>query len=126
MLKSLNFFAFCSMLSAMACTADPEQLAGHWQAVAFFENGQTVAVALDSVRLILHPGGHYHFKSLGEYSEAGRWRSSVRYLLLTDTTDGAELRERALQVQVVTTDTLKLMMKQQGKTQLLFLKNIQS
>jgi hypothetical protein len=126
MIKSLNLVVYSSALFWMACTADPKQLTGQWQAVAFFEEGQTVGVPLDSVRLMLLPEGRYHFKSLGQYSEAGRWRASVRYLLLTDTTAGAEERERALQVQVVTADTLKLMMKHQGKTQLLFLKNTHS
>ncbi|MEZ4942572.1 MAG: hypothetical protein R3D58_16980 [Saprospiraceae bacterium] len=103
------------------CSVDPHKLPGNWQAVAFFENGKTVAVPLDSVRLQLTENAGYVFKSQGFYQEAGSYRVAASYLFLEDTTVVPN-KERTVKVLFLSSDTLKIEMKLSGNKQVLFLK----
>ena len=114
---------FCGMLvlaAVAACTIQEKDIAGQWQATAFYENGQTLTVPLDSVKLVLTPEGGYAFSSLGFYRESGTYRVSIRYLFLTDTTVQPAV-EHILKVLYVSEDTLKIRMSRQGQEQVLFL-----
>ena len=115
-----TLFLFICWTLFPACSLDYRDVAGDWKAVAFYENGQTVQTPLDSVGLLLTPGGRYRFQSIGYYREAGRYRCSLRYLFLEDTTT-SPTQERMVQVLHVSSDTLKLKMGQAGKEQGLFL-----
>lgn len=123
----MKFYGILSLLLGLAffpsCTLDYGDVAGNWKAVAFFENGQSVQTPLDSVGLLLTPDGRYRFQSIGYYREAGRYRCSLRYLFLEDTTISPS-QERMVQVLHVSSDTLKLKMGQAGKEQGLFLRKL--
>ncbi len=106
-------------MAMTACALKEEDIAGQWHASAFYENGQTLAVPLDSVKLLLKPDGGYEFRSLGFYRESGQYRVSIRYLFLTDTTEQPEV-EHVLKVLYVSEDSLKIRMNQNGKEQVLF------
>jgi|1048.fasta_scaffold01026_6 hypothetical protein len=107
------------LMSASACTVDEQELGGTWQAVAFFENGKSVNLPLDSVQLKLLTSHVYQYRSIGLYAEAGYWESTVNYLLLTDTTS-ANKTQRLIKVVYQSSDSLKLKMEQDGKEQVLF------
>jgi len=107
------------LMSASACTIDEQKLGGTWQAVAFFENGKSVNLPLDSVQLKLLTSHVYQYRSIGLYTEAGYWESTVNYLLLTDTTS-TNKTQRLIKVVYQSNDSLKLKMEQDGKEQVLF------
>jgi hypothetical protein len=115
-------FAFAALASAVlaGCSVDEAALRGEWAAEAFYKNGQTASLPHDSVRLGFLPNGLYYFTSVGHYREAGRYRTSMYYLFLTDTTTSPE-QEHILKVLFLSTDTLKLRMERDGEEQQLVL-----
>lgn len=112
-------------LGITACTLQQKDVAGVWQAVAFYENGKTVAAPLDSVRLKLSPEGGYEFKSQGFYSESGQFRVSARFLFLNDTTR-EPAKEHIVKVLHLSEDSLKIQMSREDKEQVLFLAKVES
>ncbi len=107
-----------------SCGIDQKKLLGAWQAVAYFEMGQTVATPLDAVRINFSPSGDYNFKSIGFYEEKGRYRIAGKYLFLMDTT--AEVpRERAVKILFVAADSLKIGMEADGKKSTVFFGRVQ-
>lgn len=102
------------------CALDIGKLAGAWQAVAFYENGQRVATNLDSVSLQLAAEGQYIFRSQGFYTECGPYRVSRQFLYMTDTTR-QPAEERIVKVLYLSGDSLKIRMNAAGKEQVLFL-----
>ena len=103
------------------CSVDKRQLEGAWRAVAFYENGQKVITPLDSVSLHFSPVGTYVFRSMGHYYEAGYFKTSLRYIILQDTTEIQMTPDRTIAVQYLSKDTLKLEMGKNGKMQVLFM-----
>lgn len=108
-----------------ACTIDENKICGHWQAVAFFENGNSVNLSLDSVQLKLLPSHKYQYKSLGLYAESGTWEPTVNYLLLTDTTS-TKNAQKFLKIVYQSNDSLKIKMEHEGKEQVLFFKKLEA
>jgi hypothetical protein len=107
-------------LTAASCFLHESKLAGNWRAAAFYEQGQTVQVPLDSIRLVFGPDHRYHFRSIGQYSEAGPYRLAWRYLTLCDTT-ATPPQERVVELLFASADTLKIRMRHAEKEQVLFL-----
>lgn len=105
-------------LLSIGCYLDENTLNGHWKAVGFYENGERTEVPLDSVKLYFHASGTYYFSSIGRYSESGLFRTSMHYLLLTDTTV-TPARDHILKVEYLSKDSLKLKMELDGNDQLL-------
>ena len=106
--------------SLFSCTLNPQELHGTWQAVAFYEAGQSVHTPLDSVALEIRPDGQYMFRAQGFYREKGTYRISGRYLFLTDTSATPDI-EHAVKVVHLASDSLKIAMEHAGKEQVLFL-----
>ena len=102
-----------------ACSLDAEALTGHWQAVAYYENGQTKAAPLDSIRLRFLPGSGYEFTSQGLYHESGTFRVSVKYLFFTDSTQ-YPAKSHVVKVLYLSPDSLKIQMAQENVEQVLF------
>ena len=100
---------------------DPALLPGEWQAVAFYEKGQSLAVPLDSVRLSFSNDAGYEFRSVGFYREHGPFRASGNTLFLTDTTT-KPAREHIVEVLFLSADSLKIRMQKKDAEQVLFLK----
>lgn len=106
-------------LGQYACSPDGQKLTGQWQAVAFYENGKSVLVPLDSVVLKLDEQAGYLFRSLGQYSESGNYQLTGSYLFLSDTTV-RPVQQHTLKILYLSTDSLKLEMSKAGKAQVLF------
>lgn len=117
-MNRLLVFAFLTLTIA-ACAPDEKELCGNWQAVAFYENGRSTLVSLDSVRLSLTPDHRYQFKTMGFYSESGSWKVSSSYLILKDTTIEPN-NERMMKVLFQSADSLKIRMDKNGAEQALF------
>ena len=109
---------FVSLL-LVSCTVRKEKLAGTWQAVAYYEAGQSIQTPLEEVQLSFSPAGDYSFKSIGYYEEKGAYRVTGRFLFLTDTTVHEPL-ERALKIQYLSDDTLKIGMEADGNKRAVF------
>lgn len=108
---------------ATGCAVDDKTLAGTWKAEAFYENGQTANLSIDSVTLMIGSDYRYEFRSQGFYKEAGTWKTAVNYLFFTDTTV-QPAQERMLKVLYQSNDSLKLRMERNGAEQVLFLGRI--
>jgi len=109
------------MAFVLGCTLNVNTLQGKWQAVGFFQDGQSLSAPLDSVSLVLSPkDNQYTFHTLGHYREAGALKLVGKYLFLTDTTV-QPAQARTLRVLYLSDDTLKLLMTAEGKEQVLFL-----
>jgi hypothetical protein len=102
------------------CYIDERSLHGEWQAAAFYENSQLLQVPLDSVSLHFTDDGLYHFSSLGYYREDGYFRTSMHYLLLTDTSTTPS-QDHILKILDLSADTLTLRMERGGNEQMLVL-----
>lgn len=120
MTTMVRLFIFLLLLvNTTACSLDEQEICGSWQAVAFFEDGKSIEIPLDSVQLRLWSSNKYHFKSIGMYSEAGHWEPTANYLSLTDTTN-PEATQKLIKVIYQSSDSLKVKMEHQGKEQVLF------
>lgn len=119
----LIIFFSCIILMSQSCTIEESQLSGSWQAVQFYENGQSTNVPLNEVKLTFSPNNLYQFQSMGFYSEAGKWRCASNYLILKDTTANPPT-ERMLKVLYQSSDSLKIRMDRNGAEQVLFLGKI--
>lgn len=109
----------CWGLLNAGCAPQEHELAGEWQAVAFYEDGKTVPTKLDSVALRLTPEGGYEFRSQGLYRESGNYHCSMFYLFLTDTL-AQPVKEHTIKVLYVSADSLKIRMSNADREQVLF------
>ena len=119
-MQILRFYLALTLLTATGCYVDERTLHGRWQAAAFYENGRPLPAALDSVALSFLENGVYHFHSIGYYREDGYYRTSMHYLLLTDTS-ADPAREHILEIVNLSTDTLTLRMERGDAEQTLVL-----
>lgn len=113
MTKTKLIAAFFAATTLVCCTVDKAKLSGRWQATAFYENGQSLNVPLDSVRLELTQENRYDFQSLGFYRESGPYSISERYLFLTDTT-ADPIGDHTLKILYLSDDSLKVRMRSTG------------
>lgn len=116
----MRYLLFAAILFIASCSLDVGLLYGHWQASAFYENGQTAKAQTEAVSLEFSSYGRYQFRSSAHYSEAGIFRESGHFLYLTDTT-AAPSKVRKIKVLYLSNDTLKIKMGKDGKEQVLFL-----
>jgi len=116
----MRYLLFAAILFIASCTLDVGLLYGHWQASAFYENGQTAKAQTEAVSLEFSADGRYLFRSSAYYSEAGTFRESGNFLYLTDTT-ATPSKVRKIKVLYLSNDTLKIKMGKDGKEQVLFL-----
>ncbi|MCC6282269.1 MAG: hypothetical protein IT262_16820 [Saprospiraceae bacterium] len=112
-------FFLGSLITISSCAPDARLLEGSWRLTGYYQDGQALAVPLDSVGLVLHPNQVYEFRSIGFYREKGAFRTSSNYLFLRDSTSAA-MQERALKILFLTEDSLKLKMQHAEKEQVLF------
>ncbi len=115
----IRIFVPALLICLYSCTPDPQLLKGDWHIAGYYQDGQSVAAKLDSVRLEFHPDQTYEFHSVGFYHETGAYRTSGRYLFLMDST-AKEPKERALKILFLSNDSLKIEMRRDSVEQVLF------
>lgn len=96
-------------------------IAGNWEAIELTEAGDSLEVDLASIGFSFSEDGQYHFSSTLEYEEAGTFRLDGPYLFSTDTLK-LPLREKAVEIIQLNSDTLALRMKEMGKERHLVLR----
>lgn len=112
-------FLLTCLTGICSCSPDARLLEGTWRLSGYYQDGQAIAIPLDSVGLVLHPNQIYEFRSIGYYREKGAFRTSSSYLFLRDSTR-TDAQERALKILLLTADSLKIKMQQAEKEQVLF------
>lgn len=110
------------VLGCLACDKYANSdIAGNWEAIELTEVGDSLAVDLSAIGFVFSENGKYQFFSTLDYKEAGTFRLDGPYLFSTDTLQ-LPLREKAVEIVHLSTDTLALRMKEMGKERLLVLK----
>lgn len=110
---------FFLTLVFFSCTVDKSNLIGSWQAVAYYETGQTVDTPLDAVQLSFSSAGDYSFRSIGFYEERGQYRLAGNYLHIKDSTVQNAV-ERTMKILFLSPDSLKIGMETAGKSSTVF------
>ena len=98
-------------------TLTKEDLYGNWQAVALTEEGDTLKVNINEIKLSFTER-IYQFESTLRYKEAGPYYLQSN-LLLTKDTLGKKLLEKGVEITKVNQDSLFLRMNEEGKERLL-------
>ncbi|MEZ4919870.1 MAG: hypothetical protein R2792_12280 [Saprospiraceae bacterium] len=87
------------------------------------KTGNATPKSLDGANPHLGPESAYRFTSVGFYEEKGHFRSSAKFLFLTDTS-ATPNKEHVIKVLFLSEDTLKIRMMQDSARQALFLTRI--
>lgn len=99
-------------------SVEEDLLVGDWQATEIIEEGQTLPVNLEEIKLSFGSNDFYLFNSTLNYEEAGSYFLDSKYLFTTDTVNHAS-SEKAVEVIKLTSDSLVLKMNDSGKERLL-------
>lgn len=112
------FLAIVFLGTLLSCSPiDDELLIGEWQAAALFEEGQPLDVDLDDISLTFG-NKNYHYTSTLNYRESGSYSVDERYLFTVDTIHRAS-SEKAVEIKLISADSLHLRMQENGKERLL-------
>ena len=121
-MRTFRFLTLCFFLSILSCESyDTAELSGNWQAISLTEEGDSLAVDLSGIRFEFKDSGRYYFHSTLNYEEAGTYRLDGPYLFSTDTTQTLT-REKAVEIMLLTTDSLQLRMQELGKERIMLLR----
>ncbi|RMD96740.1 MAG: hypothetical protein D6816_18480 [Bacteroidetes bacterium] len=101
-------------LGWMACQPSQEQLlCGKWQAFETLENGMPLKVDHSEIGFEFNDKGFYQFTSTLGYRESGRFSIKGDMLYTLDTVNKAS-SEKAVQIEMLTCDSLYLKMDANG------------
>lgn len=107
------------LLGLLACQSmDDSLLHGAWQADELLEEDKAVAVDTDEIIFEFKADNTYSFSSTLNYREAGAYALDGRLLYTTDTLNETS-DEKAVEVVLLTQDSLHLRMQENGKERLL-------
>lgn len=112
-------FLLCLLISLIySCSPiDDNLLLGEWQAAALLEEGDSLAVDVQEITLSFNDD-MYHYTSTLNYRESGNYFVNERYLFTIDTINQAS-SEKAVEIQLLSADSLHLRMQESGKERLL-------
>jgi len=97
---------------------EEDHLSGSWRGSVILEAGQPLEIDPSNIILILNPDGSYQYESTLNYKEAGTFYLDQPYLYTMDTINQAST-EKAVEVILLTPDSLHLRMNEAGKERLL-------
>lgn len=100
-----------------------KDLIGKWQAVSVLEEGKPLPVNVEEITFAFYPNAGYTFTSTLRYRESGTF-SIDGHLLSTLDTLNANAREKVVEIQKASRDSLFFSMKDNGKNRLLVLKRV--
>lgn len=107
------------LLSLLACKQYEEDiLSGTWRGSAILEAEQALEIDPSHIKLTLAPNGSYRYESTLNYQEAGTYFLDQQYLYTMDTINQAST-EKAVEIMLLTQDSLHLRMNEAGKERLL-------
>jgi len=103
----------CLLFTACEQEVPKEELYGNWQAVALKEEGKSLTINIEEIKLSFKKRT-YVFESTLQYKEAGIYRLQSNLLLTKDTLKENVL-EKGIEISRLTKDSLFLRMNEQGK-----------
>lgn len=110
---------FCTLLLASACAPKTEhQIVGNWQAIAVLEEGDSLEVDPQYIKLNLEKNKGYTYNGPLKYEESGSYYVEAKYLYTLDTLNQAST-EKAVEIVKLTEDSLQLLMKEGARERLL-------
>lgn len=110
---------FCTLLLASACGPKTEhQIVGNWQAIAVLEEGDSLEVDPQYIKLNLANNKGYTYNGPLKYEESGSYYVESKYLYTLDTLNQAST-EKAVEIVKLTEDSLQLLMKEGARERLL-------
>ena len=102
------------LLTACDSGYQEEQLHGSWTAVAITEEGTPLAVDPSVIQLSFFDNQQYTYQSTLNYREAGTYSVASDYLYTRDTLNQAST-EKAVELLMLSQDSLKIKMMEAGK-----------
>jgi hypothetical protein len=109
------------LLTLAACGPyQKKDLIGKWEAVKVLEEGQPLAVNTREITFVFYPNSSYTFTSTLNYMESGFFSIEGRLLHTLDTLH-KDATEKAVEIDDVTRDSLKLNMQEGGRRRTLIL-----
>ncbi|NUO02571.1 MAG: hypothetical protein HUU01_18345 [Saprospiraceae bacterium] len=107
------------LVLAVACGPNPEhQIVGQWQAVAVLEEGDSLEVDPQYIKLAFGKNKDYSYNGPLKYEESGSYYVESKYLYTLDTLNQAST-EKAVEIVKLTEDSLQLLMKEGARERLL-------
>lgn len=116
-MQKLSFFLPVLFLIFSCSPVDDNLLIGKWKAATLYEEGQPLEVNLTDITLAFS-AKNYHYTSTLNYRESGSYFVDERYLFTIDTLHRASA-EKAVEIQLLSADSLHLRMQENGKERLL-------
>lgn len=112
--------ALISLLSiSLGCSPYRQRdLIGEWQAVAITQENDTLAIDPQVVQFTFNKDEGYTFKSTLNYQESGTYYILNKRLFTMDTLNRAST-EKAVEILVLTPDSLHIKMSDSGKTRMM-------
>ncbi len=118
-MKKVHCFSVLLCLLLVSCTEyNEERLVGSWQAVTVLEEGEPLDIETEVIRISFDKDGSYAYQSTLNYQESGSYYLDNQYLFTTDTINQAST-EKAVEIIMLTEDSLHLKMIDTGKERLL-------
>ena len=119
MRRYLTLLLFTTVFFACESGIEPELLIGRWQAIDMRTvEGDQKNVALDRMQFEFLNEERYTFTNPYGNEEEGKYRTILNYLYALP--DGAEdLEERRVEIQLLTTDSLRIRQMLGGESQLI-------
>lgn len=119
--KHLPAILLLLFVVAGACKKYEEDLlSGTWSGSAILEDRQPLGIEPSDIKLTLEPNGSYHYESTLNYEEAGTYYLEQQYLYTMDTLNQAST-EKAVEIVLLTADSLHIRMNEGGKERLLMM-----
>ncbi len=117
-LKNAGFL--CGLLLLIsACEQNTDhQIVGNWQAIAILEEGDSLEVDPQYVKLNFNNNKSYSYSGPLKYEESGSYYIESKYLYTVDTLNQAST-EKAVEIVMLTEDSLQLLMKEGARERLL-------
>lgn len=114
-----QFTLLFSLLFLIACQQYEEDLlSGNWQGSAILEADQPLGIEPSDITLMLKADGSYRYASTLNYKEAGTFYLEEQYLYTMDTLNQAST-EKAVEIVLLSPDSLHIRMNEGGKERLL-------
>lgn len=114
-MKVFTHLLFLTLFLLFACQQmNDESLIGQWQAVSLTEEGEPVPVNMEEISFEFRADQSYRYSSTLNYREAGAWYVETRFLYTTDTINQAST-EKAVEILMLSEDSLHLGMLEDGK-----------
>lgn len=115
----LGIFSFLSSCGSI----DNELIIGSWEGVRVLEEGEELGVNPKEISFYFGKNESYRYESTLNYKEAGSYYIESSYLFTTDTVNQAST-EKAVEILLLSPDSLHIKMDDNGKERILKLVKI--